>query len=188
MGKLVQRVAATAIAVSAAGGAGWMASEGFAPSAMIPRPGDRPTVGYGSTFYADGSAVRMGDAITRSAAQDLALGELDGKYGQCVRASLGSTPVSQVEFDQASDFAGNYGCKTWASSSMATKYKAGDYDGACFSYLLYNKVSSTKNEGAGWTYNSKARKWQFNCATPGNRVCGGVWTRSQKRFAACSSQ
>jgi hypothetical protein len=28
-------------------------------------------------------------------------------------------------------------------------------------------------------------RWRFDCSTPGNKVCRGVWTRQQARHAAC---
>ena len=74
----------------------------------VPTQGDVPTIGHGSTRYEDGRRVTLADPpITRKRAVELALGELDRTYAQCVRDSLGATLVNQTEFDQAADFAGS---------------------------------------------------------------------------------
>jgi len=186
--QLIKRAAAATLAVSAAGGAGWMAAEGFSDTAYMPRPGDRWTIGHGSTFYSDGRPVRQGDKITRAAAQELALSELNSTYGACVRDSLGQhAAMSQIEFDLAADFAGQYGCSTWNKSTMRAAYTMGEYTQACEAYGNYRFVSSSKNEGAGWEQVGPGR-WRFDCSTPGNKVCRGVWDRSKKRAIQCLEQ
>lgn len=196
------RVAAAALSLSAAAGAAWIASEGDGPKSVsksgevllhpyVPTQGDVPTVGHGSTHYEDGRRVTLEDPpITRQRAVELALGELDRTYAQCVRASLGQTLVNQTEFDKAADFAGQYGCSTWRGSSMLAKTKAGDYGGACRAYLGYKFMTSGHREGPGWVAYQwdkagKPTRWRFDCSTPGNKVCGGVWTRQLARHNAC---
>lgn len=185
------RVAAAALSISAAAGAAWIASEGFSAAPYIPTQGDVPTIGHGSTHYEDGRRVTLGDPpITRQRAAELALGELDLTYAKCVRDSLGQTLVNQTEFDQASDFSGQYGCGAWRGSSMLIKIKAGDYPGACRAYLNYKFMTSARREGPGWVAyqwdkTGKPTRWRFDCSTPGNKVCRGVWTRQLGRYNAC---
>ena len=148
--------------------AAWIAYEGFSARPIIPTKGDVPTIGHGSTQYESGVRVNMSDApITRQRAAELALNLLEQQYGACVRRSLGDTLIHPIEFNQAVDFAGNFGCGNWTGSSMLRKTKAGDYAGACRSYLLY-KYSA-----------------RYDCSTPGNKICGGVWSRQLERHAAC---
>ena len=186
-----QRKPAAALALSAAAIAGWLAFEGFRAAPYVPTQGDVPTIGFGSTHYEDGTRVTMADApITRKRAEQLALGELDRTYAQCVRNSLGATPMHQVEFDQAADFAGQYGCAAWKASSMRSKTQAGDYPGACTAYLQYRYMTSARREGPGWQVSKRnaagqPTRWRFDCATPGNKVCRGVWTRQLARHEAC---
>lgn len=196
------RVAAAALSLSAAAGAAWIASEGDGPKSVsqsgevllhpyVPTQGDVPTIGHGSTRYEDGRRVTLADPpITRRRAVELALGELDRTYAQCVRDSLGQTLVNQTEFDKAADFAGQYGCGAWRGSSMFTKTKAGDYSGACRAYLGYKFMTSGRREGQGWMpyqwdKTGQATRWRFDCSTPDNKVCRGVWTRQQARYSAC---
>ena len=46
--------------------------EGFTAAAVIPVPGDVPTIGHGTTVYPDGSRVKLGDTITRQRADEIA--------------------------------------------------------------------------------------------------------------------
>lgn len=185
--KLAARIAAGALSVSAAGGAAWVGYEGFSSKPIIPVSGDRPTIGHGSTFYSDGRAVTMADPpITRAQALELALGELDGTYGACVRKSLGDHALmSQNEFDIAADFTGQYGCSTWNTSTMKTAYLMGQYEQACNAYLQYRLFHTRQPQtGPGWTKLADGR-YRFDCSTPGNKVCRGVWERSVKRYNQC---
>ncbi|MDR2297833.1 MAG: lysozyme [Comamonas sp.] len=196
------RVAAAALSISAVAGTAWIASEGDGPKSIsktggvllhpyVPTQGDVPTIGHGSTRYEDGRRVTLADPpITRKRAVELALGELDRTYAQCVRDSLGQTFVNQTEFDKAVDFSGQYGCSAWRSSSMLAKTMAGDYPGACRAYLNYKFMTSTRSEGPGWVAYQwdkagKPTRWRFDCSTPGNKVCRGVWVRQTGRYNAC---
>ena len=196
------RVAAAALSISAAAGAAWIASEGDGPKSVsksgevllhpyVPTQGDVPTIGHGSTHYEDGRRVSLADLpITRKRAVELALGELDRTYAQCVRSSLGQTLVNQTEFDKAADFSGQYGCTAWRGSSMLIETKAGNYPAACRAYLNYKFMTSVRREGPGWVdYQwdkaGKPTRWRFDCSTPGNKVCRGVWTRQLTRYNAC---
>ena len=64
--------------------------EGYSDKAIVPVPGDRPTVGFGSTFRDDGSPVQMGDSITPVKALQRSLDE-DGaaSYGAVLRVVAG---------------------------------------------------------------------------------------------------
>lgn len=180
----MQRKPAATLAVSAAGLLAWLAFEGFSPKPYIPVPGDRPTIGHGSTFYADGRPVKLTDAaIGRFAARELAWGELESKYAKCVRKSLGMVPVTQGEFDAAADFAGQYGCAAWEASSMLRETLAGQYSTACLSYRKYKYISATTRLGDGWF--QQGSRWRYDCSTPGNTVCRGVWERQLKRIDTC---
>ena len=185
------RKPAAAMVLSLVAASAWLAFEGFRAQPYIPTQGDVPTIGYGSTHYENSTRVTMADPpITRQRAQALALGELDRTYAACVRKSLGDTPVNQIEFDKAADFAGQYGCAAWAGSSMRKKTQAGDYVGACKAYLSYRYMTSARREGAGWVafkWDAAGRptRWQFDCSTPGNKVCRGVWTRQVVRHDSC---
>ena len=108
-----QRIAAALLTISAAGFAGWMASEGYSPVPYIPTKGDLPTVGHGSTRYEDGTPVKLTDPpITRERAEQLAR-NLMAKDEQLFRASIPGVKLFQAEYDLYLDFIGQYGAD-WA--------------------------------------------------------------------------
>ncbi len=186
-----QRIPAKLLGIGAAIVTAWIAAEGFSSAPIIPVQGDVPTIGHGATHYEDGKRVTMADPpITRERARQLATNLLEAQYGTCVRDALGDTPMHPAEFAQAVDFAGQYGCGAWRSSSMLARTRAGDYAAACQAYLAYRYMTSARQEAAGWTayqWDSagRPRRWRFDCSTPGNRVCRGVWTRQLARHSAC---
>ncbi|WP_415164616.1 lysozyme, partial [Ottowia sp.] len=138
-----QRTPVALLAVSAVAAAAWIVAEGFSPRPYVPTQGDVPTIGHGSTHYEGGTRVQMSDPpITRQRARELALGELDRTYAACVRNSLPDALTHQAEFDVAVDFAGQFGCRAWANSSMRVRIAAGDYRAACDAYLPSTRSST----------------------------------------------
>lgn len=164
------RIAASALTLSAAGLATWFASEGFTPKPMIPTKGDRPTIGFGSTRYEDGTPVRMTDPpITRERAADLAR-NLHSEEEARFKASIPGVRLTQGEFDLYLDFVGQYGAANWSRSSMRRHLQAGEYRAACAALLRYRFAAG------------------YDCSTPGNRRCPGVWTRQLERHAKCMAE
>ena len=164
--QLRQRIAVTVLSLSAAGFATWQASEGFTPVAVIPTKGDVPTIGHGSTRYEDGSPVRMGDTITPARAEVLAR-NLNSQAEKQFAASLPGVKLYQAEFDIYMDFVGQYGIGTWLKGSPRRDLLAGNYAQACHDLLRYKFAAG------------------FDCSTPGNKRCAGVWARQLKRHAKC---
>lgn len=139
--------------------------EGFTSKAVIPTKGDVPTVGFGSTIREDGQKVQMGDTITPVQALQRTLVHLqkdEAGIKRCVTA-----PLSQVEYDLMVDFAYQYGVPTLCKSSIVASANKGDYVTSCESYLKYRFAAG------------------YDCSTPGNRRCWGVWERQKKRYDAC---
>ena len=168
--------------------AAWLTYEGYRAAPYIPTKGDVPTIGHGATQYENGTRVTLSDPpISRARAGELALNLLEQQYAPCVRRSLGNALVSATEFENAVDFAGQYGCSTWSASPMVRHTKAGEYVLACQAYVSYRFMTDTKAR-PGWVqYKANPARWKFDCATPGNKTCKGVWTRQLDRFLSCMS-
>lgn len=162
------RIAVGLLTVSLGGFSAWQAHEGFTDHAVIPTKGDVPTIGHGSTRYEDGRPVQMGDTITRARAEILARNLMTQDEKQFA-ASLPGVKLHQEEFDLYLNFTGQYGIGTWRRSSMRTKLLAGQYAQACASLLKYRYAAG------------------YDCSTPGNKRCPGVWTRQLKRYNQCMS-
>ena len=164
--QLRQRIAVGLLSISAAGFATWQASEGLTTTAVIPTKGDVPTIGHGSTRYEDGTPVRMGDTITPARADILAR-NLNSQAEKQFAASIPGVKLYQDEFDIYMDFVGQYGIGTWRAGSPRRDLLAGNYAQACHDLLKYRFAAG------------------FDCSTPGNKRCWGVWTRQLERHAKC---
>jgi len=171
------RVLVTALTLSAAGFTTWIASEGSSPAVFvageeqliphIPTQGDVPTIGYGSTRYEDGRPVQLTDPpIPRRRAEALARNLLSADERR-FRASIPGVALYQAEYDVYVDFIGQFGIGNWQKSSMRRALLAGDYLLACQSLLRYRYAAG------------------FDCSTPGNRRCAGVWKRQLGRYQRC---
>lgn len=160
-----RRSTIAALSVSAAAFVALVAHEGWTDRAVIPVKGDVPTVGPGLTKRADGSPVQMGDTIKPVEGIQRSLAHIqksETALKRCITA-----PVSQAEYDLLVDFAYQYGEAATCKSGMVRAINAGDYAGSCEAYLRYRFVAG------------------YDCSTPGNRRCIGVWNRTKERHAKC---
>ena len=140
--------------------------EGFTPRPVIPVPGDVPTIGHGTTVYANGVRVKMTDPpISRKQAHEY-LKEHMNKDAVRFNKSLQGVKLSQAEYDLYFDFTYQFGTGAWVGSSMLRNLKAGQYVKACDSLLK-------------WKYVAKR-----DCSVRKNN-CYGVWTRQLERHAKC---
>lgn len=158
-------VAALTISVAAFGT--WVASEGYTSGAVIPTKGDVPTIGHGSTHYESGAPVRIGDTITRPRAEQLARNLLSADERALTASLPARARLHQAEYDVYLDFIGQYGIATWRGSSMRREVAAGNYIAACSALLRYRYAAG------------------YDCSTPGNKRCLGVWTRQLERHDKC---
>lgn len=160
------RVGIAGLALSAAALVGLVTHEAYTDRAVIPTKNDRPTVGFGSTFWEDGRPVKMGDTISPVRAVQLASKHI-AKEEVAFRAALPGVTLTQGEYDVYMDWVYQYGAGAWSTSSMRRELLAGNHVGACRALLRY------KFSGG------------YDCSIPGNRVCAGVWARQKERFTKC---
>lgn len=161
-----KRTAIGALVLSAAGLIGIVSHEGYTEKAVIPIPGDRPTVGFGSTFKEDGSPVRMGDTTTPQKALRMSMAHIAKDELQLKRCVTGE--MYQEEYDILVDFAYWRG-RAGACRSDVVKYiNEGNHVASCEAYL---NLDSRRAAGK-------------DCKDPANR-CRGVWLRAQDRFKKC---
>lgn len=160
------RISIAALALSAAGFIGLVQHEGYTSKAVVPIPGDRPTVGFGSTFKEDGSPVTMDDTVTPQRALRMSLAHIakdELNLKRCV-----SAPISQAEYDILVDFAYWRGGGGACRSEVVKAINRGDYVASCEAYL---NLDSRRAAGK-------------DCKDPLNR-CRGVWLRAQDRHKRC---
>ncbi len=139
------RIAVAALSMSAAAFVGLVAHEGYRDKAYIPVPGDRPTLGHGSTTHADGRPVKLGDTTTPTKALARTMMDVDkfqGAMRQCVRV-----PLYQHEYDSLVQFAYNIGSDALCKSTLMRKLNAGDYEGACNEMTKWVYAGGRKVQG-----------------------------------------
>lgn len=105
--------------------------EGYSDSAIIPVPGDVPTLGFGTT-----EGVKMGDKITPPQAVARALqdaSKYEGALKTCVKV-----PLHQYEYDAYVSLAYNIGPSAFCNSTLVRKLNTEDYEGACNEILRWD--------------------------------------------------
>lgn len=160
------RVRIAGMSLSAAALIALAVSEGYTDRAIIPTKNDRPTVGFGSTFHADGAPVKLGDTTTPVRALVTTYAHIS-KEEAIFKQSLPGVALHQAEYDLYMDWVYQYGTGRWSNSSMRRYLIAGQYRAACEALLRYRFAGG------------------YDCSTPGNRICPGVWTRQLERHAKC---
>lgn len=154
------RVAVAALTLSAAGFVAIIDREGYSDNAIIPVPGDVPTIGFGTT---DG--VKMGDKITPPKAVERAFRDVtkfEGAVKQCVRV-----PLSQAEYDVYTSLTYNIGSGAFCRSSIVRALNEERYEDACNHILDWKMFNG------------------FDCSTPGNKICYGLWKDRLKLHKDC---
>ncbi len=150
------------LTLSAAAFVGILTREGYTEKAIIPTKGDVPTVGFGTT-----GGVKITDTTTPVKAVQRALldaSSFEGALKKCVTA-----PLSQAEYDIYVDMSYNIGPTAFCKSSMVKNINAQKYYEACDAILLYKYAA------------------KYDCSTPGNTRCYGVWIDRQRSHAQCVS-
>lgn len=89
-------------------------------------PAGKWTIGYGSTFYMDGSPVKEGDKITQEDAEIMLQKIVDDFRIQVVRIVPGTLPSGAV--DALTSFAFNCGVAALQKSTLLKKIKANKLD------------------------------------------------------------
>ena len=161
------RTAVGALSLSAAGLVGIVLHEGYTDRPVQPLPGDKATIGFGTTTRPDGSPVQPGDRITPPQALARALADVqkfDGALKRCV-----TVPLHQHEYDAFLSFAYNVGERGFCNSTMVRRLNAGDYVGACAEF-------------SRWTFFQGK-----DCRDPANR-CGGLVQRRAEERAKCEGK
>lgn len=166
MGKPSGRIIVAALSLSAAGLVGLTSYESYVSEAMVPTKGDVPTLGFGSTTHEDGRPVKLGDKTTPPKALARTLAYIQADEAD-MHSTLEGVPLHQAEYDVYIDWRYQYGSTAWRNSSMLRDLRAGNYAAACNDLLKYRFSGG------------------YDCSTPGNKRCAGVWTRQLERHKKC---
>lgn len=136
----MNRTQVAGLVLSASALVGLALSEGYTDTAVQPLPGDKWTLGFGTT---DG--VQQGDRITPPQALERALRDVtkfEGAVKQCV-----TVPLYQYEYDAYIQLAYNIGSGNFCRSTLVQKLNAQDYAGACKEVLRWNRFKGQVSKG-----------------------------------------
>lgn len=158
------RSAIAVLSLSAVAFVGILQHEGYTDKAVIPIPGDRPTIGFGSTFKENGSPVQIGDSITPPKAVARSLSHIS--KDETVLKSCVTAPVSQQEYDVLVEFSYWFGAARACKSDVVVYLNSERYADSCAAYLRYRRAAGK------------------DCSIKSNK-CSGVWKRAQERHAKC---
>lgn len=134
------RVAVAALTLSAAAFVGLAVHEGYSDTAIIPVPGDVPTLGFGTT-----GGVNMGDKTTPTKALTRALSDVqrfEGALKTCVKV-----PLHQHEYDAYLSLAYNIGPTAFCSSTLVRLLNQEQYREACDQILRWNRFQGQPLRG-----------------------------------------
>lgn len=134
------RTALTALSLSAAALIGIAAHEGYRGEAYVPVPGDKVTIGFGSTTHASGAPVQPGQRTDPVRAL-IRLGQHVGEKERALKACIGPVPLHQHEWDAYVSWAYNVGTAAACASTLVRKLKQTppDHAGACAELLKWDK-------------------------------------------------
>ena len=134
------RPTAASLYLSAAVLVGIALEEGFTSKAVIPVPGDVPTIGFGTT-----EGVKKGDVITPEKALVRLLQDAD-KFSEGVKRCA-NVPLFQHEYDAYVSLSYNIGTGAFCNSTLVKKLKVYDYEGACKEILKWDKFKGKPLKG-----------------------------------------
>ncbi len=135
-----KRSAIAGIVLSASALVAIVTHEDYSDTAIIPVPGDVPTIGFGTT-----EGVKPGDTITAPRAVARALADVqkfEGALKTCVKV-----PLAQYEYDAYVSLSYNIGSSAFCGSTLVKKLNAGDYAGACQQILVWDKFKGKPLRG-----------------------------------------
>lgn len=158
----VTRTLIGALTLSAAAFVGILTREGYTDRAVIPVPGDVPTIGFGTT-----KDVKVSDKTDPVRAVQRAHSDAN-QYEKAVKSCV-TVPMFQNEYDAYVDLAYNIGPNAFCNSTIVKRLNARDYAGACEAILMWKRF---KNQ---------------DCSVPGNKVCWGLWVDRQRTYALCKA-
>ena len=112
--------------------------EGFSSNAYL-CPAKIPTIGFGNTFYENGTKVKLGDQISKTDALKLLEVIANRDFADKIFPSI-KVKVTQSQFDAMVSLAYNIGAGAFSKSTLLKKVNAGDIAGAGEEFLRWNKA------------------------------------------------
>lgn len=119
---------------------GLMTHEGYTDRAVIPVPGDVPTIGFGTT-----EGVKLGDRTDPVKALQRAMVDVqkfEGAIKSCVKV-----PLHQYEYDSYLSLSYNIGSSAFCNSTLVRLLNQGKYAEACEQIKRWDKFKGQPLRG-----------------------------------------
>ena len=110
--------------------------EGFSNVAYL-CSAKKATIGYGNTFWEDGTPVKIGDQISKERAETLLKHVVDN-FSVAVEVDI-KIEVSQNQFDALVSLAYNIGLGAFKNSTLLRQLNRGNFVGASQEFLRWDK-------------------------------------------------
>lgn len=110
--------------------------EGFSSVAYL-CSAKKATIGYGNTFWEDGTPVKIGDQISKERAETLLKHVVDG-FSVAVEVDI-KIEVTQNQFDAMVSLAYNIGLGAFKNSTLLRQLNRGNFVGASQEFLRWDK-------------------------------------------------
>ena len=110
--------------------------EGFSSVAYL-CSAKKATIGYGNTFWEDGTPVKIGDQISKERAEALLKHVVDN-FSVAVEVDI-KIEVTQNQFDAMVSLAYNIGSGAFHNSTLLRQLNRGNFVGASQEFLRWNK-------------------------------------------------
>jgi lysozyme len=106
----------------------------------------KATIGYGSTFYLDGTPVKLTDKEINETDAVALLQKVANDFVEQVMKAV-KVSLTQNEVDAIACFTYNVGVKAFSDSTMLKKLNKGDKQGASLEYMRWNKAGGKELKG-----------------------------------------
>ena len=110
--------------------------EGFSSTAYL-CSAKKATIGYGNTFWEDGTPVKIGDQISKERAEALLKHVVDN-FSVAVEVDI-KIEVTQNQFDAMVSLAYNIGLGAFKNSTLLRQLNRGNFVGASQEFLRWDK-------------------------------------------------
>ena len=110
--------------------------EGFSSTAYL-CSAKKATIGYGNTFWEDGTPVKIGDQISKERAETLLKHVVDN-FSVAVEVDI-KIEVTQNQFDALVSLAYNIGLGAFKNSTLLRQLNRGNFVGASQEFLRWDK-------------------------------------------------
>lgn len=110
--------------------------EGFSSVAYL-CSAKKATIGYGNTFWEDGTPIKIGEQISKERAETLLKHVVDN-FSVAVEVDI-KIEVTQNQFDAMVSLAYNIGLGAFKNSTLLRQLNRGNFVGASQEFLRWNK-------------------------------------------------